>query len=983
MSAPDRWSRVEALYHAARERDAKERAVFLDAACGGDAELRREVESLLAQSASADELLGKPAVAVAAQLITTSGATLLTGRRIGAYQLKELLGAGGMGQVYRARDTRLGRDVAIKILPTEFASHPDRLARFEREARMLAALNHPHIAAIHGIEESDGVRALVLELVEGETLEEHIGHRGSSGLGMKEAFDIARQIADALDAAHEKGIVHRDLKPANIKITPDNLVKVLDFGIAKLDPRDSGDNTQSPTITIGGTHEGVILGTAAYMSPEQARGQIVDKRADIWAFGCVLYEMLTGKRPFAGADVSDTLANVLKREPDWTALPAEVPPALRVLLRRCLEKDRRERVAHMSTALFMLKEQASLATPGGKASVAPLPRRALWRRVVTPVAAALVISTVAGAGVWFATRPPEPVPPRVSRLLIAPSGTAALTITGGVRDLAITPDGSRVVYVGNRGTQLFVRALDALEPVAVFTGTLRGPFVSPDGQWIGFVDADNVLKRVAMTGGPAVTLATLDAPSRGATWGPDDTIIVATLNAATGLQRVAAAGGPTTVLTRPDRAQGETDHLWPEMLPGGRAVLFTITAVTGGLDAASVAVLDLETGTRTVLVRGGSHAHYVQAGGGEGGYLVYAAAGTLRAVPFDLARLETRGTPVPVVPAVVTTPFGAVDAVVAGDGTLAYVSGGVAGTTLRTLMWVDRQGRETPIPAPPRTYVYPRLSPDGTRIAVYMADQELDLSVWDLGRTTLTRATFDPGLDLLPVWTPDGRRMIFSSERTGVRNLFWQAADGIGAVERMSKSPNMQNASAVSPDGRRLIFTETVPKTGEDVMQIALDGTRRVTPVVQSPFAERNGIVSPDGRWLAYEANDSGRFEISVRPFPEVNSGRWQVSTAGGTRPLWARSGQELFYVSPTGALMRVGVERAPSWAATTPALLVKEGYFTIAGVYPGRTYDISPDGQRFLMIKEGGGADQTAAPPQIIVVQHWTEELKRLVPTK
>jgi serine/threonine-protein kinase len=337
---------------------------------------------------------------------------------------------------------------------------------------------------------------------------------------------------------------------------------------------------------------------------------------------------------------------------------------------------------------------------------------------------------------------------------------------------------------------------------------------------------------------------------------------------------------------------------------------------------------------------------------------------------------------VPVIPAVVTTPQGGVEAVVAGDGTLAYVSGSVAGRT-RTLVWVDRQGRETPIPAPSRRYVYPRLSPDGTRVAVFAQDQEEDVWVWDLGRTTLTRATFDPSIDSHAVWTPDGRRVIFSSDRAGARNLFWQAADGTGAVERLSESPNQQNATAVSPDGRLLIFTETAPKTGDDVMQMALDGTRRVTPLVQSPFTERSGVVSPDGRWLAYEANESGRFEISVRPFPEVNSGRWQVSTAGGTRPLWARSGQELFYVAPTGALMRVGVERALSWAATTPTLLVKDGYSTSPGGFFGRTYDISPDGQRFLMIKEGGGTDQTATPPSLIVVQHWVEELKRLVPTK
>ena len=501
-------------------------------------------------------------------------------------------------------------------------------------------------------------------------------------------------------------------------------------------------------------------------------------------------------------------------------------------------------------------------------------------------------------------------------------------------------------------------------------------FVSPDGQWIGFRDGLGALKKVAVAGGPAVTLATMDtAGSSGATWGPDDTIIVATNSVDTGLQRVSAAGGPLTVLTRPDRAQGEADHFWPEMLPGGRAVLFTITSLTGGLDAAQVAVLDLQTGARRILVRGGSHAHYVSSG-----HLVYAAAGTLRAVPFDLARLETRGTPVTVVPDVVTTIKGGMDAVVAGDGTLAYVLGTVEGTP-RTLVWVDRQGRETPIPAPPRPYLLPALSPDGTRVAVFANDQERDLWLWDLRRTTLTRLTSTAGVDVVQVWTPDSRRLIFTSERAGVRNLFWQAADGAGAVERLTESPDTQYPTGVSPDGRRLIFTDESPTTANDVMAIELDATRRVTPLVQSPFNEQNGTVSPDGRWLAYEANDSGRFEIYVRPFPEVNSGRWQVSTTGGTRPIWARSGQELVYVSPTGALMGVGVARGPSWAATTPTLVVKEGYFTNLNWW-GRSYDISPDGQRFLMIKEGG-ADGTAAPASIIVVQHWVEELKRLVPTK
>jgi serine/threonine-protein kinase len=744
------------------------------------------------------------------------------------------------------------------------------------------------------------------------------------------------------------------------------------------------------------------------MAPEQAKGREADKRCDLWAFGCVLYEMLTGARAFDGADMTEVLGAVVRLDPDWSRVPAEIPPAIRALLQSCLIKDRRRRVADISTVLFVLEKGASLgATSEGRDGHGPAEAghdvRSVWRRVAALTAGALVVAALATTVTWIATRPAEPVPPRVSRLAIASSGTAALTIGGNDPDLAIAPDGSRVIYTGNRGTQIFVRALDALEPVAVFTGAPRGLFVSPDGQWIGFTDGTAVLKKVAVTGGPPVTLATLDGGPRGATWGPDGTIIVATNIGTTGLQRVAAAGGLVTVLTRPDRAQGELDHLWPELLPGGRAVLFTITAQTGGLDAAQVAVLDLQTGTRKILVRGGTHAHYVPSGLasptrtdregglarrslGEVGHLVYAAGGTLRAVAFDLARLEPRGTSVPVVPDVVTTGAGGVDAGVAGDGTLAYVSGGggVAGAGApRTLVWVDRQGHETPIPAPPRTYVFPRLSPDGTRIAVFANDQKSDIWVWDLRRTTLTPVTSDPAIDTFPAWTPDGNRLIFASDRAGARNFFWQAADGTGAVERLTDSPNQKVGGAVSPDGARLIFTEIAPKTGEDIMQVELDGTHRVTPLVQSPFAERNGVVSPDGRWLAYEANDSGQVEIHVRPFPAVNSGHWQVSTGGGNRPLWARSGQELFFLSPTGELMRIGVERSATWAATTPSKILGPGhYYYGAGGYQALTYDVSPDGQRFLRIKEGGGTDQTAAPPQVIVVQHWVEELKRLVPT-
>jgi eukaryotic-like serine/threonine-protein kinase len=900
---------------------------------------------------------------------------LAPGTRLGPYEITAQIGVGGMGEVWCATDTHLGRQVAIKIIPDAFAHHPERLARFEREAKTLASLNHPNIAQIYGLEKTDSIRALVMELVEGPTLADRIAQ---GPIPFDEALPIVKQIAEALQAAHEQGIIHRDLKPANVKVRPDGTVKVLDFGLAKTIASEAQtDLANSPTVTAMATRAGVLLGTAAYMSPEQTRGKTVDKRTDIWAFGCVLYEMLTGTRAFDAEDVSQALAAVLRDEPDWTALPADLSLSMRTLIKRCLDKDPTRRVRDIAIARYVLDEPAVVALSASD-GVPALPisggsRTSAKRRIAPHAAVALLASAVVGSAVWLVDRSFVLSPP-VSRFVISLQGATALTVNGVDRGLAITPDGSRIIYVGNNGTQLFGRPLDASEPVAIYKADyLRGPFVSPDGQWVGFIQSNSTLQKVATSGGPAIMLARLDGVPRGATWAADHTIVFATTDPTTGLLRIPDGGGAPMVLTRPDGAQGEVDHLWPEMLPGGRAVLFTITAPTARLDVAQVAVLNLESGTRKVLVRGGSHAHYVSSG-----HLVYAAAGSLMAVGFDATRLETRGTPVPVVIAhLMTTVAGAVDAVVAGNGTLAYASG--ASAVLNTLVWVDRQGRETAIAAPPRAYTYARIAPDGTRLALYSPDQDNDIWLWDFARPGLTRTQTAPGNDVYPVWTPDGQRLIFASERAGRRNLFSQAADGPGIVEQLTDSPNAQNPTAITPDGTRLLFTETAPKTGEDVMQLQLDGTHRVRPLVQTPFTERNGIVSPDGRWLAYEANDSGQLEIYVRPFPAVNGGTWRVSTDGGMSPVWAGGGQELFYVAGSGALMRVSVERSPTWVSTVPAKLIEEGY-VMGGV---RNYDISPDGQRFLMIKPSPGSDQATVPRGIVVVQNWTEELKRLVPTK
>ena len=986
MSAPS-WADLEALFHEALARRPAERAALLAERCTGRPDLQAEVDAMLRAHDGAASALEVPPVAPQPRL--------KAGVRLGPYEVLAALGAGGMGEVYRARDTKLGRDVAIKVLPTIFTSDRERLARFEREARMLAALNHPHIGAIYGFEESHGLRALVLELVEGPTLADRIARRAGPlgpagapgpkgpGLHVDEALGIATQIADALEAAHDKGIIHRDLKPANIKITPAGVVKVLDFGLAKIYAGDGAgpDLSQSPTVTAGGTRDGMILGTAAYMSPEQARAQAVDKRSDIWAFGCVLYEMLTGRTAFGGETISDTIAAILDRQVNWGALPETTPSSIRRLLQRCLEKDPKRRLHDIADARIELDEALTTPSPETAPVASPTIVRptSQSRRIAAFATVALVAASLAAIAVWLATRPILPLP-RVSRFTITPSSEAALTISGTDRDLAITPDGTRIVYVGANGSALFVRALDQIEATRLTgLGAPHGPFLSPDGQWIGFTDGTTALKKVPLNGGPAVTLARIDGPGAlGATWGPGDTVVFATNNTATGLQQIPAAGGEPTVLTRPNRAGGEADHLWPEFLPDGEAVLFTITPTIGTLDAASVAILDLRTGIQTVLIRGGSHAHYMRSG-----HLVYGAAGTLRAIPFDLANRAVIGPAVPVVREVVTTPTGTPDAVVANDGTLVYVPVGAAADG-RTLVWVDRQGREEPITAPPRAYAYPRLAPDGTRLALTITDQEgdVDIWLWDLVRAMLTRVTFDPGVDTYPVWTPDSRRLLFSSDRAGARSLFGQAADGTGAIERLTESRNIQNPTAISPDSARLVFTENVPGTGEDVMTLPLSGNRRAAPLIQTPFVERNAEVSPDGHWLAYQANDSGQFEIYVRPFPDVTTGRWQVSTGGGTRPLWARNGQELFYLAPTGALMRVGVERGNTWAATPPVTLLEGRYYAGAGgLIVGRTYDVSPDGRRFLMIKPGGGTDSTAAPTGLVVVQNWFEELKRLVP--
>ena len=916
---------------------------------------------------------------------------LTAGTRLGTYEIVAPIGAGGMGEVYRARDMRLNRDVALKILPQAFALDPDRLARFKREAQVLASLNHPNIAAIYGLEETNGVDALIMELVEGPTIADRI-ERGP--MPIDEALPIAKQIADGLEAAHEQGIIHRDLKPANIKLRSDGTVKILDFGLAKaLDPAPSAADsaTMSPTITTPAmTQMGMILGTAAYMSPEQAKGRPADKRSDIWAFGCVLYEMLTGDRPFVGETISDVLAKVIERDPDWNALPAKTPRAIRTLLRRCLEKNPRRRLDSAAVARLDIEEASTPATNNISVSDINRDARAVRWPVWTSVAAAVLAALVGALTTWSVTRPALPPSPPVNRFGITLPPAQPLAFSINDRDIAISADGTRLAYTAGDQAQLMLRAFDQLEaaPLAGIANA-RAPFFSPDGHWIGFFDRldeglttgpvvqRGALRKVSTSGGPPIAISQITGASRGATWGPDDTIVFATSDPSTGLLRVPASGGESEVLTKPDTSSGEVDHYFPSVLPGGRGVLFTITA--RGAANRQVAVLDLKTGQRRTLIRSGSQAEYV-----ETGHLIYTDGGALWAVRFDVATLNVLGNPAPVLEPVLT--LGAADFTISRRGSMVYVP--VGGGQSRSLVWITRQGVETPIAAPQRAYTSARLSRDGKRVALQILDQTFAIWTWDFAREQLTRLTFDPRGSFGPLWTPDGRHIIFGSTRDSAEsNLYRLSVDGTGNDERLTTSTHQQRTNAISPDGTRLVLEEQTSASDYDFMLLFLDATRRLEPLLQTPFDERNAAISTDGHWMAYESNESGQSQIYVRPFPNVAEARYQISHGGGRTPAWAPNGNTLFFIN-RASVMAVTVQSTPTLNAGTPIKLfdapsiLLDGRFIATGT--NRTYDVSPDGQRLLMIKENARPSEGNAPPvNMIVVLNWFEELRARVPTK
>jgi serine/threonine-protein kinase len=888
------------------------------------------------------------------------------GTRFGTYEVLEPLGAGGVGEVYRAHDSRLHRDVAVKVLSDRFTLDAQRLRRFEHEARVLASLNHPNIGALYAIEPLGETQALILELVPGETLAERIA---AGPLALANALAIARQLAAALEAAHEQGVVHRDLKPANIKLRPDGAVKVLDFGLAQVSaPELSGIDPKAITLTaVDLVMAGTVAGTPAYMSPEQARGLPVDKRTDIWAFACVLYEMLTGREAFGGEHVSDVVARVIEREPDLAALPAEVPPGIRRLLQRCLQKDPRERLRDIGDARLDLDEaSASL----DETAAAPSRRTWGWRGRVAALGMVVVIALI-GADLAFRLGAPAPPPsdarvaPGVARFAVP----IAISPSTSGRALAISPDGTRIAAVTGRG--LVVRVRDQLDTFRLAELSAPGagaPFFSPDGQWIGLTDGQ-ILKKIPSAGGPAVQIAE-SGPAAIASWDADG-IVFGGMN---GLYYIEPDSDVPRSL--PVKLGANEQAAYPQLLPGRRAVLFTVIpthtntpAYLANAPTARIDVFNLASGKRHTVVLGAGRAQYLPTG-----HLVYMADETLYAAAFDTERLELRGAAVPVLKGVKVEEFA-----VGNDGTLAYVP--LAASSGNTLVWVDRQGHEQALDAPARPYNYPRLSPDGTRVALDVGGPpDRDIFIWDLKRKTYERFTLDPAGNPVVAWSRDGRRLAFCSERSGVTNMFWQAADGSGEAEPLLKSDRLQMPLSFTPDGR-LLFSSDVAGHGRDIHALSLDGSHRVERIVYSEANDLTANGSPDGRWIVYDSDESGQFEVYVRPYPKAYSGgRWQISSDGGRQPLWSPDGREIFYRDFDGALYAASVSLNPTFRPGPVArVFPNAGYSGSGATGSDRTYDVTHDGRHFLMIKLD--ATRAARPSSIVEVLNWFEELKRAVP--
>ncbi len=862
--------------------------------------------------------------------------TLSPGTRLGPYEIASPLGAGGMGEVYKALDTRLDRTVAIKLSAEKFGE------RFEREARAVASLNHPNICQLYDV----GPNYLVMELVDGPTLAERIEE---GAVPLEEALSVARQIADALEAAHEKGIVHRDLKPANVKIKPDGAVKVLDFGLAKwVEP--VGSPEDSPTAATDVTRAGQILGTAAYMAPEQARGRSVDKRADIWAFGVVVYEMLTGRRLFAGESVTDTLAAVLNKEPQWERVPARA----RKLLRNCLEKDPKRRLRDIGDAWRLLDE-------------AP-PERVTRSRLWPTVAAALALALAVALWAPFRSEVPSAPPPVLLDLDLGPEVSLATSIGPSA---VLSPDGTRLAFVSQAsdGTRsLFTRRLD--QPKASPLSNTEGahaPFFSPDGEWVGFF-AGGKLKKTRIDGGEPVSLC--DAPAgRGASWGEDGKIIAA-LDSQVGLSQVPPEGGTAIPVT--ELGFGEVTHRWPQVLPGGKAVLFTLGTEYANFDVAGIAVVSLDD-HRTKIVHQGMYPRYLPSG-----HLAYVTKGTLFAVPFDLDRLSVGG-PATSLQEVSSDPtLGSAQIDFSRNGTIAYRSGRTEGR--RTIQWLDGEGQTESLGNEPGAYLFPRLSPDGSRLVVRVTEgSSSDIWIYDLERGSKTRLTNGVALSSWPVWSSDGRYVIFQS----AGGIFWTRADGAGEPQPLTQSKTLQFPTSFSPDGTRLAFSEMPSGAGANIRTLPVEsGSGELRAGEPELFLETStanvyAAFSPDGRWMAYADAESGRYEVYVRAFPD-KGGKVQISNAGGMMPVWSRSARELFYRTEDQRLMVANYSvQGETFVPEKPRVWYAQ---QLANTGLAANFDLAPDGRRFVVLMPAESPEPREMQSHVKIAVNFFDEIRRRV---
>jgi serine/threonine-protein kinase len=895
--------------------------------------------------------------------------TIATGSLLGHYEILSPLGVGGMGEVWRARDTRLNREVAIKVLPATFALDAERLGRFKREAQVLASLNHPNIAGIYGLEECDGVAALALELVPGPTLADRIA---AGPIPIDEALLIARAIAEALEVAHERGIIHRDIKPANIKITEDNSVKVLDFGLAKILNEESNDIDLSHSPTrIKGTQAGMILGTAAYMSPEQARGKAVDKRADVWAFGCVLFEMLTGKKVFDGDSLTDILADVVKEEPSWESLPPATPPQIQRLLRRCLAKDPKQRLRDIGDARLEICESAAGTTLGQTNERDLRASSRNWWGILPWIIAALAI-LIAASVLYFRNPLTDGTPTATKQFSLAQPTEGALDLTFG-GSLLFSPDGNHLISSIRMGgkRQLFDRPLSSAvaHPLDGTQGA-SDPFFSPDGQWLAFF-ANGMLKKVSLSGGAAEEICKAQN-ARGGVWTSGDSIVF-TPDTDAPLYRVSAQGGPVEAISSLDSASRERSHRWPDVLPGGKAILFSIAYEIGNpLDDASIGVLDLSTGKHKTLIKGGAFPRYVPTG-----YLVYARRSALVAVPFDAQRLEVTGAPVTVLDDVMTTAVnGRAQYSFSSKGDFAYIQErpNTNAEVGQLIEWVDRRGGAQQLINVRHEYSGPRLSPDGRSLFVEIADPAAAICVYDMERGTLSKLT-QSGVSYGPIPSPDGRRLAYQATRDGVTGVMMSNIDGSNE-ERLTSDKRCNFPTSWSPDGKQLLISGTNETGYTDVRLIQVDGDRKQQPLLQAAFNIGGARFSPDGRWIAYVSDESGRNEVYVRSYPEAGT-RIQISADGGTQPVWSRNNRELFFRNGDKTLV-VSVGLSPSIVVGKPQLLFTRAEVddsSGAAYRMAANYDISPDGRHFIMRTHDLDATQV---PTARVILNWFDELKR-----